>query len=78
MPPYTVSELVRKVSKSLSRLTFRTLKQNVLQGRPSYATALENHATRSIGASRHTSGQWSPFRVHCTESLDDNENLNVP
>jgi hypothetical protein len=37
----------------------------------------ENHATRSTGAGRHTSGLWSPFRVRCKENLGGNEDPNV-
>ena len=58
--------------------TFQIQTQIDPQGCPSCATAPANHATRSIGANRHTSGRSSLSRVHCTESLGGNECLSVP
>lgn len=78
MPAYTASELIcAQDHRKLAQLTFQTLKQTVLLGHPSCATAPGNHATRSTDAGRHTSGPWSPYDVRCTESLGDNKNPNA-
>src|SRR6266852_7615373 len=78
MPAYTTSKLIcAQEHRSFAQPTFQTLKQIVLQGYPSCATAPENHATRSTGAGRHTSGPWLPYHVRYTENLGDNKNLNA-
>src|SRR5712672_1986037 len=75
MPACTVSELICvQVHQNPAQPTFQTPKQTVLQGHPSCATALENHATRSTGAGRRKSGPWSPYHVRCKENLGDNKN----
>ena len=78
MPAYTTSELMcAQDHRNPAEPTFQTLKQTVLQGYPSCATAPENHATRSTGAGRHTSGPWLPYHVRCTENLGDNKYSNA-
>ncbi len=78
IPAYTASKfLYARISGILGQPTFQTLKQTVLKGRPSCATAPENHATRSTGAGLHTSGLWSAYHVHYMENLGDNKDPNA-
>jgi hypothetical protein len=63
--------------QTLAQPTSQTLKQTALQGRPSCATAPENHATRSTGEGRHTSGPWLPYHDRYTENPGDKKYPNA-